>query len=211
MPPTATPSTDEAAPASESAPRGRPRSSTADQAIRQATVDLLHKAGYTELTMTGVAALAGVSTATLYRRWRSKAELVISTLQAMTPTEAMPDTGSLREDCRALLGRLVGRLVHGADEMLFPGLLSEVTRDPELAELFRSSLLVPRRAWVATMLERAERRGELRPGLDYDVVMDVLFGPIYSRVLVNGFDTSAGFVDQVVDLFVRAVRADRPA
>src|SRR5437868_8897975 len=89
--------------APENPPRGRPRSSTADAAIREATIDLLHKAGYTDLTMTGVAALAGVSTATLYRRWRSKAELVISTLQAMTPKEAMPDTGSLGDDCRALL------------------------------------------------------------------------------------------------------------
>src|SRR4051794_16666540 len=94
----------------ENAGRGRPRSSTADAAIRQATVDLLHKEGYADLTMTGVAALAGVSTATLYRRWRSKAELVISTLEVMSPREELPDTGSLRADCHELLTRLVGRL-----------------------------------------------------------------------------------------------------
>lgn len=191
----------------ENAGRGRPRSATADAAIRQATLDLLRKEGYADLTMTGVAALAGVSTATLYRRWRSKAELVISTLEVLSPRDDLPDTGSLRGDCTQLLTRLVGRLVHGSTEMLFPGLLSEVTRDPELAEAFRTALVVPRRAWVAAVLERAERRGELRPGLDYDVVMDLLFGPVYSRVLVNGFETSDPFVEQVVDLFLRAVAA----
>ena len=56
--------------------RGRPRSPEADDAIRAATVDLLTTEGYANLTMSGVAAEAGVSTATLYRRWRNKAELV---------------------------------------------------------------------------------------------------------------------------------------
>src|SRR2546421_3320565 len=91
------------------ATRGRPRSVEADAAIREATVDLLAQEGYAGLTMSGVAQRAGVSTATLYRRWHSKLELVIDVLAMRAEESPVPDTGTLEGDCRTLLGTLVDK------------------------------------------------------------------------------------------------------
>src|SRR5437763_15951568 len=86
---------------------GRPRSPAADLAIREATLELLADEGYAGLTMSGVASTAGVSTATLYRRWRSKVELIVGVLQEKSDERPLPDTGSLDGDCRALLHGMV--------------------------------------------------------------------------------------------------------
>src|SRR5438270_13759318 len=91
------------------ASRGRPRSAEADAAIRQATVDLLVDDGYAGLTMSGVAHRAGVSTATLYRRWRSKLDLVVDVLALRAEESPVPDTGSLEGDCRSMLRALVDK------------------------------------------------------------------------------------------------------
>src|SRR2546425_10207315 len=81
--------------------RGRPRSAEADAAIRQATVDLLVAEGYANLTMSGVAARAGVSTATLYRRWSSKVELGVGVLTARAGENPLPATRSPGGGCPA--------------------------------------------------------------------------------------------------------------
>jgi len=75
--------------------RGRPRSAEADAAIQEATVDLLATEGYAGLTMSGVAQQAGVSTATLYRRWHSKLDLVVEVLATRAEESPVPDTGTL--------------------------------------------------------------------------------------------------------------------
>src|SRR5438270_13278542 len=95
--------------ATATATRGRPRSAEADAAIREATVDLLAQEGYAGLTMSGVAHEAGVSTATLYRRWHSKLELVIDVLAMRAEESPVPDTGTLEGDCRSMLQILVDK------------------------------------------------------------------------------------------------------
>src|SRR5436309_10580162 len=117
------------------ATRGRPRSAEADAAIRQATVDLLVSEGYANLAMSGVAAEAGVSTATLYRRWHSKLDLVVDVLQALAEDWPIPDAGSLAGDCRALLRAMVRALPSTGGIMA--GLLGEFSRNEELAQALR--------------------------------------------------------------------------
>jgi AcrR family transcriptional regulator len=186
---------------------GRPRSAEADEAIRAATLELLAELGYAGLTMSGAAARAGVSTATLYRRWRSKVELVVDVLQARTEQRPMPDTGSLDGDCRALLHGIVDavRASHVSSGAIMAALVGEMSRNDELARAYRSSLLAPRRAAMAKMLDRAAERGELRDGLDYDLVNDLLAGAVYSRLLVSGRPVTHRVADQLTDLVVRAV------
>src|SRR5438309_1298698 len=90
--------------------RGRPRSVAADKAIAEATVAIISEEGYGGLTMAGVADRAGVSTATLYRRWPSKEELVLGTVAALAPDRGDIDTGSLEGDLTEFLDHLAGRL-----------------------------------------------------------------------------------------------------
>src|SRR3954454_22579107 len=88
---------------------GRPRDPSRDGVIRAAILRLLAEVGYGALTMDAVASEAGVGKATIYRRWRTKQDLVVDTTSALTRPEATaPDTGSLEGDLRALLHSLVG-------------------------------------------------------------------------------------------------------
>jgi AcrR family transcriptional regulator len=190
----------------EASARGRPRSALADAAIREATVDLLVEGGFANLTMAHVAANAGVSTATLYRRWSSKVDLIVSVLGERAPETVVPDTGTLRGDLRAVLTDSLRKRsdpVHG--DRLLAGLVSEMARNLELADAVRSHLIAPRRRALAEMLERAEQRGDCRPGVDHDLVVDLLFGPVNSRTLITGQPFTPKVADALVDLVVRAV------
>lgn len=186
---------------------GRPRSAEADAAIRQATIDLLAEEGYANLTMSGVAATAGVSTATLYRRWRSKVDLVVDVLSVKSEERPLPDTGTLRGDCRAWLRQLVDGMRETTSGPLMAGLVGEIGRNPELADALRTTLIGPRRAAFVELLERAERRGELRAGVDHELVIDMLSAPIYHRVLFTGAPISRGLADKVVDMVLEGVAA----
>src|ERR1700694_1018579 len=96
--------------ASPSGVRGRPRSAEADQAITASTLALLEEEGFAGLTMAGVAARAGVSTATLYRRWPSKLDLVVGVVTAWADDAPAIDTGTLAGDLAMLLSSMASRL-----------------------------------------------------------------------------------------------------
>src|SRR5215210_7277732 len=88
---------------------GRPRDPSRDDVIRAAILRLLAEVGYGALTMDAVAAEAGVGKATIYRRWRTKQDLVVDTISDLNRAEATPpDTGSLEGDLRAMLHTPVG-------------------------------------------------------------------------------------------------------
>jgi len=184
---------------------GRPRSLAADEAIRDATLELLATEGYANLTMSGVAAQAGVSTATLYRRWTSKLDLVIAVLQARAEERPVPDTGSLRGDCRAILRDVVEASQTTNAGPILPGLVGEIGRNPELAEALRTNLIAPRRAAFVQVLERAAARGELRAGLDHELVIDLLIGPLYHRLLMTGAPVDDRAADALARLVIRAI------
>jgi AcrR family transcriptional regulator len=182
---------------------GRPRSPAVDVAIRRATLELLRSEGYANLTMAGVAAKAGASTATLYRRWHSKLELVVDVLQALAEERPIPDTGSLAGDVRALLHTMVA----GARDTgpIMAGLVGEFGRNAELADALRRNLILPRRAAMIEVLARAAARGQLRPGVDHDLVFDILAGALYYRYAVMGRQPTPAIADDLTDLVLRAV------
>jgi AcrR family transcriptional regulator len=202
---------DKPAPEAPPAPPGRPRSPEADQAIREATLALLASEGYANLTMCGVAASAGVSTATLYRRWRSKLELVVGVLRARAEERPVPNTGSLEGDCRALLRSQVESVLTTPSAGVMSGLVGELANNPELAETFRSTLVQPRRQELYQMLDRAAARGELRPGVDYDTVADLLHGPLNNRILITGQAIDLDLADELAELVIRAIGAVDPS
>ena len=185
--------------------RGRPRSAEADAAIRQATVDLLVAEGYANLTMSGVATRAGVSTATLYRRWGSKLELVVDVLTARAEENPVPDTGSLEADCRAVVQNLVDKAKTTKSTPLLAGLVGEIGRNAELADALRASLIGPRRAALNEVFARAAKRGELRKGVDAELAADLLFGPLYHRLLFTGAPVTAKVANDLADLVLKAI------
>ena len=128
--------------------------------------------------MEAVRTRAGVGKATIYRRWPSKEELVRDAIVFLHEEFETPDTGSLRGDYAALAERRAGeRARAAAPRMLMPRLLGESVNDPELFAIFRANLVEPRRAALRTVLERAIDRGEIREGLDLELLLDLFAGP----------------------------------
>ena len=185
---------------------GRPRSAAADVAIREATLELLAEEGYAALTMSGVASAAGVSSATLYRRWRSKADLVIDVMLAGAEDHQLPDTGSLAGDLRSVIRTTADMKQNAQSVKIMAAVVGELGRNPELAKAFRAALITPRRAQFAEIFERAAARNETRPDLDYELATDLVFGPLYQRILITGRPVTPKIADQLVDLVLRAIQ-----
>jgi AcrR family transcriptional regulator len=171
---------------------GRPRSEASHQAIIEATLELLIEVGYGSLTMEGVRTRAGVGKATIYRRWPSKEELVRDAIVFLHDEIEAPDTGSLRGDYDALATRVRAAASRGG-ATLMPRLLGEAVNDPELFAIFRANLVEPRRAALRSVLERAVARGEIREGIDLDLMVDLFAGPAVYRLLITGGDMAQMF------------------
>lgn len=191
-------------PTAGGAGRGRPRSSEADQAIVDATRALLEEEGFASLTMAGVAARAGVSTATLYRRWPSKLDLVVGVLTRLSEKTPIIDTGTLAGDLTALLNHMAAKLAHEGGK-LFEGLVGDGIRHPALAEALRVELLAPRRAELVGLLDRAVARGEIPPPEDPSITISLITGALYERRLISGEPLTPDVVGPLVTLLLRAL------
>jgi AcrR family transcriptional regulator len=167
----------------EAPTRGRPRSPEAHRAILEATLELLVEGGFRALSMDGVATRAGVGKATIYRRWRSKTELVSAAVKLLNADIDLADTGTLRGDYLAIARQAMGAM-NTPVSTIAPRLVAEATGEPELHAIFLDELVVPRRRALKILLRRAEERGEIRTGLDHDVVVDLLAAPVMYRLLV---------------------------
>ena len=198
-------STDDAAGAPRSEAR---RSAPAHRAIIAATQELLVERGYGPLTIEAVAARARVGKQTIYRWWRSKAELVLdayltATLERVPPP---PDTGSLRRDVHALMESHVRAMAEPPVGKIVAGLIEAAQHDPALAEGFRRDVVSTRRKIMRDILERGRDRGELEPGVDIDLAVDMLHGPTFYRLLLSGEPLDRTFArrlaDQVLDTIV---------
>src|SRR5215213_7748485 len=145
-------------------PRGRPRDPRCDEAIYEAAVTLCAEAGFDGMTLEAVAARAGVSKPTIYRRCpEGKAQLVAAAIAWRREAKPQsPDTGTLRGDLLATVRDMVAHMRENAQ--LAAGLVHQLRTSPELAEIFRVHVIEPERARWTIPLERAEARGELAPG-----------------------------------------------
>jgi AcrR family transcriptional regulator len=188
---------------------GRPRDPSRDGVIRAAIVRLLAEVGYGGLTMDAVAAEAGVGKATIYRRWRTKQDLVVDTIGELTgPAATAPDTGSLEGDLRLLLHSLV-TVVTGPLGAATQSLLSALPHSPALAEAFRSGPLGQWRAAFGEVWRRAEERGEVAPGLLGSPRAEVVSALLVQRWLVTGEPVDEAYADGVLDTVVLPLLLER--
>jgi len=176
---------------------GRPRSAAADEAILSAVLD--------ELTIERVAARAGVGKATVYRRWSSKTDLVVDAVGSMKAPLVHPDTGSTRDDLVALFTNGSDRDHDPDSARLLVGLCMELQRSPEMGALYRQRFAAPRRRVAAEILQRGVDRGEIRPDVDPDEVVDLLIGPIFYRQLVAGRPAGPADVVRIVDMVLPGI------
>jgi AcrR family transcriptional regulator len=191
--------------------RGRPRSKLADSAILRAATDLLAERGLGGMSIEEVACRAGVGKATIYRRWPSRGALALDAFLAeFLGQQPLPDTGTLRGDLLTALRAWIRSVTQTSAGPMLSGLIAEVQQDRALAAAWRDRFVEPVRAQHAIMLDRAISRGEIPADTDKDVVIDLLFGPAYHRLLHGHRPLTDQFARRVVDLIVAALPADRP-
>jgi AcrR family transcriptional regulator len=191
---------------------GRPRDPSRDGVIRAAILRLLASVGYGALTMDAVAAEAGVGKATIYRRWRTKQDLVVDTISDLNREVALPpDTGSLEGDLRELMHSFVA-VVTGPTGAATLSLLSTVPHHPALAKAFQSGPLAVWRNAFAEVWDRAEQRGETGPGLAGSIVAEATCALMVQRWLLTGLPVDDAYADQVLEtLVLPAIRSQYPA
>jgi AcrR family transcriptional regulator len=194
-------------PATAERPRGRPRSAIADQAIREAAVDLLAERGFEGFSVEDVADRAGVSKATVYRRYPSKVDLVVEAGSCLATDEIrFPDTGNLRDDVRGLARSLVNAFENTRAGKVMPVMTFERRRYPELDAGYRR-FLADRKARTRAVLRRAVQRGELPGDTDIGVMSSMLVGPIFHRLMITQEPLNDAFVDALVDALLRGFGA----
>jgi AcrR family transcriptional regulator len=177
--------------------RGRPRDPSRDEAIIDATIDVLVRDGYDRLSMEGVAAAAGVGKTTVYRRWGSKAELVIDAMATLKPAIDTIDTGTLEGDVELLIATSCSPRSQRLQQVMV-SVCSALPREPDLLEAFRTRFTEPRIERIANMLERARTRGELGPEIDVAMAASLVPSLMLQRALMTGKPAGRGYAEQVV-------------
>jgi AcrR family transcriptional regulator len=188
--------------------RGRPRSEKAREAVLLAAGELLLGHGLGEVSMDAVANRAGVSKATIYRWWPGKEALAVDALydQWNDGQTALPDTGSLRGDLLAYLRPWVRQARRRPFGRVVAELVAAAHADPEFCKQYQARFVEPRRTPAISFFDRATARGEI-PAVDVDMALDMVFGPIYHRVLHLHAPVSDRCVEQVVDVVVLGLGA----
>ena len=175
------------------------RRSRSERAVLDAARELLAESGFGSLTVEGVATRAGVAKTTIYRRYRSRTDLALAVLiEGVSDANSQPYV----QDTTTELVLLVNRTIHLMSTTLWgrvmKGLVSEVAADPELAQVYREQVVSKRVADIRLLVERGIARGELRPGLDPEMVTDLLLGPIYYRLFLSGSPLDEDFGKRLV-------------
>src|SRR5215211_4785334 len=191
-------------------PLGRPRDERADRAILTATLELMGEQGVRDLRMDDVADRARVGKATIYRRYRSKDELVTAAVAALVSEIEVPDTGSTRGDLLALMRSAVDVYSGSVEGAAMPSLVDAMSRDAGLARAVREGFLAGRRAALGAVLERGVERGDLRADLDLELALDVLGGPLFYRLLITGGPIDRDLAEGVVELMLRGFAPATP-
>jgi AcrR family transcriptional regulator len=188
--------------------RGRPPSEDTERAILQATTELLAERGLAAMTIEEVASRAHVGKASVYRRWPSKGTLAFDAFVTdFLERQPEPDTGSLRDDLLGILRAWTRAVRQPTTSRTLRGLIAEVQRDPELADAWRDRFVSPLRARHQAVLQRSIERGELPPETNTALMLDLLFGPAYHRLLHGHLPLDDAFVDAVVASVIAALEA----
>lgn len=167
-------------------PPKRRRNKQAHEAILAAAERLLDQRGYMNVTVEAIATDAGVGKQTIYRWWRSKADIYMELYAVLARRDIhLPDTGAVDRDLCELLDQLFKLFNHTAAGPALAGLVAESQSNPDLGEFLFAELVTSRRKLYRQLLQRGIRRGEIHPELDIEMAVDILCGPVWYRLLLG--------------------------
>lgn len=188
--------------------RGRPRSTAAasHEGILNAVFEILQEKSVRELTMEEVARRAGVGKPTLYKWWPSKAALVLDMFEERIAVKlAVPDAKTAEQAIRAQVAEVI-RLAGGFFGKVAAEIIAEGQSDPTILEEYRNRYMSRRRAFTTEWIERAQASGEFTRDVTPAVLIDLIYGPIYYRLLIRHEKLDQKFGKEVVDRILSLVR-----
>ncbi|WP_317443661.1 TetR/AcrR family transcriptional regulator [Streptomyces collinus] len=179
------------------------------EAIRAAVFEELAAVGYARMSIEGIARRAGVGKTAVYRRWRSKLHLVLDVMSAMAVMGLpVPDTGSLEGDLRLLYEVTSRALRHPVASQIIPDLQAEAARNPDIADAMQKALRDGQDSVASRIVAAAEERGEVRPGVNPDLALDLISGPLYWRsVVIRSPNLPKGYLADLARATAGALKA----
>ncbi|MFG6202048.1 TetR/AcrR family transcriptional regulator [Nonomuraea sp. JJY05] len=187
------------------------RNEASRRAILVAAFELVQEVGYAKLSIEGIAARAGVGKQTIYRWWPSKGAVLFDAFLMLSEQPdggeaALPDTGDLEADLKAVLRATVVELNDPRYDEPMRALNTEITHDPALAALYAERLDGPMRELKKQRLRSAQRAGQLAEDLDLDVAVDVLWGPLPNRWLQRSGPLTPEYAYSIVETALNGLR-----
>jgi AcrR family transcriptional regulator len=188
---------------------GRPRDTRIDDAVLQATAELLEEVGYLRLTVAAIAERAGTNKPAIYRRWPTKAHLVHN---AVFPVDSRPDVlpggHDLRDDIRSLVAIGLEILGRPAARAALPGLMAEMNDDPALHADVIDRFATASWGWLEQRIEASIDAGEVCPQVRASVVLEIIAGSTLVATAIRPSETlDADWVDRVVDIIMKGIAA----
>src|SRR5699024_6124608 len=159
----------------------RKKGPRSEQEILRATIDLIDLNGYTDLTIEAIAARASVGKTTIYRWWTSKEELVLDAY--LMQMEIQFDFNAKEPLQQGFLNNMK-KLTYVLNSNLGRAVAMIVTEDDDIADKFYTEYLKPRRTQSKDILSLAVERGDIKSSVDLDMMLDMLYGPIYFRIFI---------------------------
>lgn len=189
---------------------GRPRDRVARENILAATLRLLETQSIQAVTIEAIAKAAGVSKATIYRWWPSKASVVIDSVIEhhiiVTPMRKdLPPPEALSEHLRSLIAVYSGR-----GGTLIAQIIAEGQHDPAVMREFRERFYYGRRAVVREVLEEWRRSGDLTLNIELEMLADILYSPIYFRLLLGHAPLVPDFLETYPTKIFEVLGVDLP-
>ncbi|KHD36623.1 TetR family transcriptional regulator [Clostridium acetobutylicum] len=185
---------------------GRPRSEKTKSDILNAAYELLIENGFAEITVEKIAERANVSKATIYKWWPNKSAVIIDGFLNTTNVELpIPDTGSTIQDMFIQVDNFTKFLTSRKGSVITE-IIAEGQYDTKLADTYRKAYFTPRRSISKKILERGILRGELKKDLNIEVIIDLIWGPVFYRLLITGEKIDVAFVKEIINYAFEGIR-----
>ena len=194
----------------KSEPAGSRRSEKSRQAILTATRGLLSEVGYRKVSIEAIASRAGVGKQTIYRWWPSKGAVIFESFLDLSDTDgegvSLPDTGDIEADLKLVMRATVAEFADAEFEKPVRALNTEIINDPELAAQYDRQLRRPVDDAKKARLRSAQAAGQVRADADLDLMLEMLYAPVYQRWLLRYGPLDDAYADALVEHTLRAFR-----
>jgi len=186
---------------------GRPRSTQTEQAILAASYDLLLENNFTAITVDKIAERAKVSKATIYKWWPNKAAVIMDSFMATASAKLPPpNTGSAIKDITIQATNLANFL-NTHEGKILTALIGHGQSDAALAEAYLQRYFKPRRLDSQHILESGIASGEFRTDIDIELSIDLIYAPIFYRLLITREPVNDLFIYNVIQTLLLGIKS----